>query len=1097
MKWSLNSIPKFTLLMVLSICCMLGISVLPLLDVEPEPRPEQGKVLSVSFRWPDRSAKVVEQNVTSRIEACVSSVIGVESVSSVSEHGSGRVDIQLKKKANVSSVKFEVASVLKQLAKGLPDGVSHLELNGGEVVTQDKTQDKSLLLLTYQLHANITDEQLKEYAIRHIEPKISRMEGVVNIDVIGGRERYIEVTYDPVLLSAYELTSKDIYEAINHFIGTEQAIGQVQNSNTNGPNESLTLYLGTKLFDKDLSQLPITTAGDKTVYLNDLATYDYKWREPDRYYRINGLSTIYLNVYVASDASRIRMSRKLRSQMDDLSKKLRRGIHMQLEYDASAEGASELQTLIARASAALLFLLVLIRLLHRSWRYLTVIGVTLAANLLIAAIVYFLADLRLHTFSLAGLTVSLGVVIDASIVMVNHYCHYRNRRAFIAILGAILTTIGSLVIVFFMPEHIRHDLGDFSRVIIVNLSVSLIVSAVFVPTLCEVLLFKQPVVGDTQTPSRLPSAKSGGGIVGGLRTAFWWNHFYRRYIYHAQRRRWLWTAMLILAFGIPFHALPSHIALPDEGGNASLPSEGHIRRPGDGFWASLYNTTIGSSTFQREWKEPLSKVFGGSLYLFAKTLHNVPGRSDEDHSVVLHISGQMPLGGTPKELNQKVMIIERFIQQYGDKLERVETTVDGSGALIHISFKKEYEHTSFPYDLESRIIGQLLTIGGADWCTYGVSQRGFSNSLNLQYRNYRFALSGYEYDRLYSYAEELASLIAENPRVQDITVETPGQETQPDELFVQYNREAMARSELSPSTLHAALQSILAQTEAGHYRDNNTDADIVLRSERINSFDLWALCNTFVRIDSVDLRPSDYMTVARRKANNVIPRHNQEYVLQVAFNLLAPPAYINKYLSSTADTFNHSLPIGYKCKAVAWGWNEGTSTQYWLLALIAIVIYAICAVLFESLTLPLLIVSLIPASFIGAFLVFALTGVAFGTGGFASLVLLSGLVVNAGIYLIDEYLSLRRAHNSADCRTLYIRAYNHKIVPVLLTVVSTLLGLLPFLWGEDKQSAFWFSFAVGSMGGLVASIIAFIFVTPILLNLQSTKKISRDHPVKL
>ncbi|MEZ7954667.1 MAG: efflux RND transporter permease subunit [Bacteroidales bacterium] len=97
------------------------------------------------------------------------------------------------------------------------------------------------------------------------------------------------------------------------------------------------------------------------------------------------------------------------------------------------------------------------------------------------------------------------------------------------------------------------------------------------------------------------------------------------------------------------------------------------------------------------------------------------------------------------------------------------------------------------------------------------------------------------------------------------------------------------------------------------------------------------------------------------------------------------------------------LPIGFKAKAEDYGWGVGESKKIvWILLYIIVVIYLVCAVLFESLVQPFIIILLIPMSFIGVLLTFYFTGFSFDQGGFASLVMLSGIVVNAGIYIINQ-----------------------------------------------------------------------------------------------
>ena len=238
---------------------------------------------------------------------------------------------------------------------------------------------------------------------------------------------------------------------------------------------------------------------------------------------------------------------------------------------------------------------------------------------------------------------------------------------------------------------------------------------------------------------------------------------------------------------------------------------------------------------------------------------------------------------------------------------------------------------------------------------------------------------------------------------------------------------------------------------------------------------------------------------ATREAKNCIPKRNQEYVLRVAFNVLGSYTYTSRYIKQITDEFNAKMPVGYRCLNRTSGWYEDTGEQWWLIGLIVIIIYFVCAILFESLRLPLVIISLIPVSFIGTFLTYWITGVEFDTGGFASLVLLCGLTVNAGIYILAEYQSLRNNHynqQAAKATTpnplregqgvesaLYVRAYNHKIMAVFMTIFSTVLGLIPFFI-DGKSSPFWFSFAVGATGGLLFSILALVFVMPIFLKLR-------------
>lgn len=1072
----MNRIPSFSLLLILVILMTIGAALIPLVDVGSSPKPRQGKTLTISYGWPNASPKVVEQEVTSKIEGLVSAVRGVAEVSSISNFGSGQVKVVLKKEADVSAVKFEISSLLKQIRKKLPEGVSYPELAGGEVVNENGSgTEETRLLLTYQVNSSLSGKQIKEYMEQHVEPVVRNWEDVVRVDVTGGTSQYLEISYDPLVVANYGLTIADVEDGIRSFIGKSDIVGDVMRTDEDGEERRITLYLKTSRFDRQIGEIPLKAVGEKIIYLNDLANFEYKDRLPDYYFRVNGLNTVYLNIIVDKDANEISLSRQLRDKVEELKPRLREGIYLTLTHDAAKEKQSELEKLVSRTLMSLAILLVFVYAVRRSWKYLAIIATTLAADILIAVMAYCMFGMRLHTFSLAGITVSLGLIIDAAIVMVDHYSYYYNRKAFLAILAALLTTIGSLIVIFFMPEYIQRDLYDFSWIIIINLTVALAVALLFVP----------PLVSQFRYSSRMPVRKERR-----FRQVIAWTRFYRKYIVFTQRHKWVYYILLVLAFGIPFHALPDHL----EGDDVYYHDRDEESRP----WQEVaYDATFGSTFFQTKLKEPLSKVFGGTMRLFAESLGE-DTYAEEEEEMKLYIRARMPLGGTAQELNEKVQILENFLTEF-EEIKRFETRVDRWGGSVTVEFRKDVLDTAFPYVLENKVIGKVISIGGADWSTFGVSERGFSNSLNLQYRSNRIEIAGYNYNTLYRYAEDICVRLKQNHRVTDILIETPGYERQEDELYMIYNKLSLALYGRHPEVMHNALRELLSGVDLDQpYEDRFVRTDVRLRSLQTDRFDVWDLEHAHVQTSEGDVWLPPFMEMGRREAKNSIPKKNQEYVLRVAFNVLGSYGYTAEYIREVTEEFNDRFPVGYRCVNSTLNWYEDEGTQYWLILLIVVIIYFICAVLFESLRLPFVIITLIPVSFIGTFLTFYFSGIKFGTGGFASLVLLSGIVVNAGIYIINQYNNQKAAGKAYTLLPVsqYVKAYNHKIIPVFLTTLSTILGLVPFLF-DGPAEEFWFSFAVGTSGGLLFSMLALIFVMPIFMPLRNKRSGNRKGFLRL
>ena len=298
---------SFTVILTFVVLMVIGVAVVPLLDVGVEPTPRQGKTITITYGWPNVSAKVIEQNLTSPIEGMVSSLKGVESVASNSYFGRNEIIVNLKEQADVSAVRFEISSFLRQSYGRLPKGVSYPSVSGGEVVNARSSHREDVLLLTYQVNADMQPELIKDYLLRNVEKKVLALEGVSKVEVIGTMDKYMEVCYNPEHLSACGLTANDIADGIRNFMGRDAIVGTVNHSTSDGNEERISVHLTTDFFSKPLEQIPLKKVNGKMVYLNDLAFVRERQVEPENYYRVNGLNTVYLNVYVPADSKLVRM----------------------------------------------------------------------------------------------------------------------------------------------------------------------------------------------------------------------------------------------------------------------------------------------------------------------------------------------------------------------------------------------------------------------------------------------------------------------------------------------------------------------------------------------------------------------------------------------------------------------------------------------------------------------------------------------------------------------------------------------------------------------------------------------------------------------
>ena len=1044
---------SFSVILVMIVGMVVGAAMIPLLNIQYTPTVKE-QSLSVDFSWANASAKMIEQEITSKIEGLLSGVKGIRNINSVSRRGSGRISVTFKSKEGSDAIRFEIASLLRRIYPDLPEGVSYPTLS---ISTLGERQSP---VITYTLNAALSSQRILQYAENNLLQPLSSIEGVNTVSLSGAMPEYVEVRFSPERLGHYGLRPADLSAALSRSGEIRQTIGKTTLPDENDLGGSEIMLLLMTASSRTLEEIPVGNAAGKIIYLGDVAGVGIREYLPNSYYRINGLNTINITVYPEKYVNTLRLVDAVKAEMNRLQAGFPESYSVLVVQDSSEYIKAELNKIGVRTVLCVLILLGFVFLVSRNLRYLLIISITLVANILIAFVFYNLFNLELHLYSLAGVTVSLGIVIDTAIIMIDHYGYYRDRRVFIAILAALLTTIASLAVVFLLPEKQRLNLIDFAAVIIINLTISLLIALIFIPALMDKIRLRQKM--------ERQKIKTKRRVVKATRA-------YGRVIRFERRWRWAVIVLTILAFGLPIHLLPTKIeAKKDE----------ELSRA-----AQFYNKTVGGSFYQNKLKKPLEIGLGGTFRLFS---NGIKGGNfyREPASPELTISAGMPEGCTVQQLDEVMRAMENFLSQF-DEIDQFTTRISAyNNGSIRVSFKKEAENSYFPLHLKSAAIAKAINFGGANWSVYGIDEQGFNNNISSGYKSNRIRLTGYNYDRIYEYAEQLVANLRENRRVDDPGIYGEvgwGNTLVRNEYHIRFDPEKLALYGITMSGIYSALNRLLSDQRVGSLYAGNTLTDINLITDQTETFDLWHLNNQYIDVNGVPIRIGDIGMVEKRRMGNDIFRDNQQYHLFVAYDFIGPYELATRVTENETERLNEILPLGFKATVEGYsGQRSEESRQYLLILLIVVIIYFIGAILFESLKQSLIVISLIPVSFIGVFLTFYLTGFRFDQGGFAAFVLLSGIVVNAGFYVINEYNHIAKESRQTSLRD-YLKAYNHKIIPILLTIVSTILGLIPFLF-KGPDEVFWFSFAIGTMGGMLFNLIALVFYMPLFISLKNTRK---------
>lgn len=1039
-------IRPFRVILIMVTLMIIGVAMIPLLNVQYMPSVEKNS-LTITYSWRGASAKVIESQVTSKVEGVIGGVRGVEKITSISSKENGNVKIEFKEGVDVDAVRFEISTKIRSLYKSLPDGVSYPELSSGVRGNELKP------VLIYTISANMPTWDIQKYVQNNIVNKLSAIHGVETVDVSGANPWQWVVVFDPQKCLRLGISSEDISSAFRSN-STILPLG-ICKLTENGEPISVNLAFKDEGPDQWYS-IEIKNVEGNIVQLEDIAQIKLEEQPARSYRRINGLNNINLVVYASPNVNNITLASEVKKTISNLG--IPTEYSLILASDSTVYINNELDKIYSRTGLSILILLLFVYLTSRNLRYLLLIISTLVANILIAFIFYNLLGLTIHLYSLAGITVSLGMVIDTSIIMIDHYSRFKNRKVFLAILAALLTTIGALSIVYFLPEAQRANLVDFAVVIIINLFVSLVISVLFIPALVD------------RFPIRFKKKKFS---TKGKRRVSRFTKIYSKFIFFSRKHKWAYIILAILLFGLPIHMLPTKVGKQDDG---TIKPDSTLN-----LWQQSYNSTVGSNFYQQTLKPILEPALGGSLRLFAKDIFS-SYESTTPERTKIYIHASLPEGCTIEQLDETMRNMEAFLSQFNE-IDIFTTSINShSKGVITVSFTKEADKNGFAFRLKDEATSKAISLGGADWSIYGVGQ-GFNNSLSSGWLSNAIELKGYNYDQLYRIAEQVCETISVNFRVQGAVVAADRWDKRLTEYYLDFDLEKFSLYKISPKTYFDYLQNLLHSSIIGNYYNDSEQQNVVLKSSLEHSFDVWHMENERIDLDSVGVKLSEFGVVQKRVSGNNIYKTDQQYSLCVAFDFVGSTELAQQFEQQQIERLKQVLPVGYSVTTSGWRWwGEDDELPYALLVLVVSIIFFVCAVLFESLKQPIVIITLIPISFIGVFLTFYLFKLPFDQGGFASFVMLSGIVVNAGIYLVNEYNVMRIEGAKAGLVT-YLKCYNRKIVPITLTVISTVLGLLPFV--VISREAFWFSFAAGTMGGMLFSLIAIIIFLPIFLPLKN------------
>jgi HAE1 family hydrophobic/amphiphilic exporter-1 len=975
--------------------------------------------LVVYTSYPDVGPAEVERFVTSRIEQSVIQVAGVEHVESVSREGISLVFIRFAWGTDMDFAALNVREAVDRVADGLPTGVSERPT----VLRQDPRSEPIMSLSASASYDLWALEELSENVFRR---RLEQIDGVAQAAVTGGLEREIQVDVDPRRLNSYGLTINAIAAALDN-ANAEGASGSVRQGQFRYSLRTMgELQTVDEIADIVVTQTaPSDSAPGGRVLIRDVATVTDGFEERESAALFNGEQALGLLIFKESGANTVQVAREVERVMGELRNDYP---DVTLEVAMSQAGfisnsiANLVQNLILGGVLAFLVLFLFLR----DARFPIAIALAIPISVITTFALLDAASVSLNIMSLGGLALGTGMLVDNSIVVLENIFRHREKGLAAAIASAVgaeevqraITAATLTTIAVFGPIIYVHGVaGQLFRALSFAVAFSLLASLLVAVTLL-------PVLSSRGTAEDSPVRKVGsffGRLFSPLLSGFdrvfgRFTAWYERMLDAALHHR---VRVVVVAFGLLILIVPVALSLP----RSVLPE-------------------VDQDEFRVRFALPRGTPLETTVQV-ARQLDAVLRADDDVEAVFVRAGKQTAIAGVEEEesdLNTAILEVRTragvgaraVVQRIGSQL----SVPDGELAI----------ETG-----QATAVGKLLGAAESDLAV---------------------RIRGEDMDAALVYADQVVERLRSVSAVTNLRV---GTELGNPEFVIELDRDRAAAFGLSANQVAAVIEDAMRGNEATEfvafdrkipvmvrYPDDARRSLRTLDDLDVNGVPLPELIRVRESVGPIEIKRIDQARMVPVQAD-VAGGDVEEAVRAVQASLadLPPPRGLR-------------IDIGGENEEMQKGFRDLTFA--FLLAVL--LVYMILAAEFESFVHPFTIMLSVPLSLIGATIGLWLHGAGINTVSLIGIVILVGIVDNDAVVKIDFINQMRQeGMNTRDA----IRAAGHaRLRPIIMTSVTTMLGVLPMMLGFGTGGGLQAPLAIAVFWGLLASTALTLIVIPVV-----------------
>ena len=976
--------------------------------------------ISVITMYPGGNAEDIETNITRVLEDQLNSVDNLDKITSKSSDNVSIVTLEFEYGCDLTEATNDVRDVVSRTQSLLPEDV--------EYPTVMKFSSSMMPIMMLSVTADESYNALYKILDDKMVNELNRINGIGSVAVIGAREREVQVNVDPNKLQAYGLT----VESLGQIIASE---------NINIPGGKLDL--GTQTFNiktdlefddsRELFDIVISNQGGRTVMLSDVAEIKDTLEELTMDERINGRRGVRILVQKQTGANSVQIVEGVQAKLEEIIPTLPPDCKVETIYESSEYIKDAINSLAETIMFAFIFVILVVMFFLGRWRATFIICLTIPISLICAFIYLYATGSTLNIISLSALSIAIGMVVDDAIVVLENITTHIERGS--------------------KPKEAA--IYATNEVWLSVIATTLVVVAVFMPL--------------TMIP----------GMAGIL----------------FKELGWIVTIVVCVstAAAITLTPMLSAYMLKLDGGAHTYKGIGIIYKPIDKFLQWLDRLYERMLRFVVKWRKTatllLLLVFGVSLVLITKVPTEFFPPSDNSR---ITMTVKLPQNTHVSETSRIARQIDAIIAENYPYIHMVSTSAGESSSsnafaamqttgshLINFNLRMpSREDVVRPsiYEISDNLRKDLAAIPEID--EFQVIPGGQQGGMGGGASNVSIKVFGHNMDNAMATANELKAKMAQLPSMRDVKLSRENLEP---EFNVSFDRQKLAYYGINSATAAQFIRNRIYGYECAKYREDGDEYNIVVRYaeefrkniEDVENIVLYTSMGQAIKL-------KDVATITEEQASPEIERENRQRIVTVEGSVGAGVALGDAVAEVNAMLADYEVPTGLSLELGGSIEDQGEafSDIGLLLILIIVLVYIVMATQFESLLYPFIIMFTIPFAMSGVFIALWLTSTPLSLIALIGAIMLVGIVTKNGIVMVD-YMNLLVERGSTISDAV-INGGKSRLRPVLMTSLTTVLGMLPMALGIGEGSETWQPMGIAVVGGLLMSTIITLFIVPSL-----------------